>query len=460
MGDRSSLVRPRKVTGSGEGLVSRAGLVVLDEMASVTGLIDGFRDVFAGWPSRRLDPGDGYGQVVIALADGATALSDVTGLGRSGLFTQTGSNTTRWEWFDRIAADELAGIRRARAAARAQAWDRGAGPSGSTLIVDLDATIITGTDTKEDSAGTWKGTWGHHPLLAIAAESGEILGGLLRPGNAGSNTAVDHVQLLGEVIDDLPEPWQVGHRPCDGETPERTIVVRADSAGFSHWLIEACDDRNLEFSIGHPVTQAIRDALLLVQEEHWTPARNTNRTRRSGAFVAELTHLVDTPGRARMIVRRERPHPGAQLNLFDDINGWRHQVFITNSAGKPAGLERRHRQRGTAEAVIRDLKATGANNLPFSGVVANQAWLLAAMSALDLLAWTRAIALPNSMARATPKTLRYRILHVAGRLTPTGRDLHLDTHWPWTRVTLRALQRIRTAFQPPTVTTALTATPT
>ncbi len=231
-------------------------------------------------------------------------------------------------------------------------------------------------------------------------------------------------------------------------------MIRTDTAGCSTWLIEDCQARNLQFSIGHPVTQTVRHALELVQEEHWTPARNSDGEPRSGAEVTELTHLIadQLPAGVRMIARRERPHPGAQLSVFDDTTGWRHQVFITNSTGRTAGLERRHRQRGTAEQTIRDLKATGATNLPFADVVANEAWLLAAMCATDLLAWTRAIALPPSMGRATPKTIRYRILHVAGQLSAKARVLHLDCDWSWTRTILRALERIQQAFQPRCVT--------
>jgi hypothetical protein len=127
-------------------------------------------------------------------------------------------------------------------------------------------------------------------------------------------------------------------------------------------------------------------------------------------------------------------------------------VFITNSTGRTADLERRHRQRGTAEQTIRDLKATGATNLPFADVDANEAWLLAAMCATDLLAWTRAVTLPPSMARTTPKTIRYRILHIAGRLSTKARLLHLDQTWPWTRTILRALERIQHTFEPRHVT--------
>lgn len=129
-------------------------------------------------------------------------------------------------------------------------------------------------------------------------------------------------------------------------------------------------------------------------------------------------------------------------------------MFITNSPGRAAGLERRHRQRGTAERVIADLKACGAANLPFTEIVSNQAWITAAATAVDVLAWTRTIGLVGPMKRARPKTIRYRLLHVAARITPTGRVLQYDTTWPWTQHIINALKRITKAFdQPLTVTT-------
>jgi len=458
MGYGSGLFRSRKVTDSGSGLVSRSGLVVLDRVMCGTGLIDGFTDAFVALPWRHHDPGVGFCQTVVGLADGAKTLTDVTAVAwNCGLFSSAASNSTMAEMFNRVASTELAGITRACAEARERAWAAGAGPNGSTLIVDIDATLISAIDSKQDTGANYKGGYGFHSLVAVCAETGEVFDAMLRPGNAGSNTAADHVELLDRVVDALPSQWGVGHNIDDTTTRlDKRIVVRCDTAGASGWFIEHCIARNLEFSFGYQIDCRVRDGLLLAQEEHWTPARDRNANPRPGSEILEITYLVDLglPDEVRVIARRERPHPGAQLTLFDDLNGWRHQIFVTNSRGKPAGLERRHRQRGTAESVIRDLKACGATNLPFTDVVANQAWLLAAITATDVLAWVKAIGLNGKLAKATPKTLRYRLFHTAGRISKTGRVLHLDQTWPWTRHIITALKHISRAFkQPPTVTT-------
>jgi hypothetical protein len=154
-----------------------------------------------------------------------------------------------------------------------------------------------------------------------------------------------------------------------------------------------------------------------------------------------------------LIVRRERPHPGAQLSLFDTIEGFRHTAFITNTTGyNIAALELRQRQRARAENVIRDAKATGLANLPFDDIVNNDVWIQLCFTANDLLAWAQHIGCTGQLRRATPKTIRHRLLHVAAHITSTSRRLHLDRHWPWTTALLDAIRRVRTAFVSLTVT--------
>src|SRR5690606_14289151 len=136
-----------------------------------------------------------------------------------------------------VGSVELRGIAAARAAARERAWAAGAGPAGGEVIVDIDSTIIRTKTDKQDAAATYKRTFGHHPLLAICAETDEVLAGMLRPGNAGANTAVDHVMLLADALAQLPAVSRTGHEVGDDATlMQRRILVRADSAGASHWL--------------------------------------------------------------------------------------------------------------------------------------------------------------------------------------------------------------------------------
>jgi hypothetical protein len=213
----------------------------------------------------------------------------------------------------------------------------------------------------------------------------------------------------------------------------------------------------LEFTFGYQIDNRVRDGVIGVPTGCWHPAVDTDGRNRDGAQIIELTTLVNMDGwptGTRLIVRRERPHPGAQLSLFDTIEGFRHTAFITNSTGADVPrLELRQRQRGSAESVIRDTKATGLSNLPFDDIVNNTVWMILCFTANDLLAWSQHLGCVGQMRRATPKTIRHRLLHIAAAISPTGRCLHLDQTWPWTRHLVAAIHNVRTAFQTLTVTT-------
>jgi hypothetical protein len=389
--EATRLVQPRTVTNDGHGLVSHAGLVLVGEVADRTGLTAGFSAAMTERPRRRHDPGVTLAQMAIALADGATCVSDLAVLrDQPGLFGPVASEATAWRTIAGLAPGEYRRLAGARARARSAAWAAGAGPGGD-LVIDLDATLVTTKADKEDAAATYKRSYGHHPLLAMCAETGEVLTIMLRPGNAGSNTAADHVMVLGAAVAQLPRDWQAGHLAGDpSDQVRRPVLARADAGGASHWFAEECQDRNITYSLGYWIDHRIRDALLLVQEEDWEPAVEPGGRRRPGAQVVELTDLVDLdawPPGTRLIVRRERPHPGAQLSLFDTVEGFRHTAFITDTPGPDiAALELRHRQRGRAEQVIRDAKACGLANLPFSSMADNDAWCQLVATACDLLA--------------------------------------------------------------------------
>ena len=321
----------------------------------------------------------------------------------------------------------------------------------------IDATIVRTRADKQDAAATYKRTYGHHPLLAMAGDCDEVLAGMLRPGNAGANTAADHVAVLGDAIAALPPVWRAGHQRGDHpDDAPKELVVRADAGGASHWLTEECRARNIRFSPRYQITGRVRDALMMVDDDAWSPAVNAKGTSRPGAEVVELTDLVDLPAwptGTRLIVRRETPHPGAQLSLFDTVEGKRHIAFITDQSGDDiAELELFQRRRARAENVIRDTKACGLANLPFDCVVNNEVWMQLCFTAHDLIGWARQISLTGHLRRATPKTIRHRLLHIAARTTPTGRRLNLDRTWPWTTTLLDAINRLRTAFTSLTVT--------
>ncbi|MGH3849757.1 MAG: IS1380 family transposase, partial [Pseudonocardiaceae bacterium] len=349
-----------------------------------------------------------------------------------------------------VASVELRTIPVARAAARARVWAAGGAPESVTL--DFDATLVNAYSDKQDAAPNYKKGFGFHPLGVWCDETNEALAAMLRPGNAGANTATDHIAMLDAALAQLPAQWQTGHQPGDDATEVvHPVLARADSAGATHDFVDALRQRNIGYSIGFDVDGRVRNALMLAQEEDWVPAVETDGANRPGAWVIELTDLADLgtwPEQSRLICRRERPHPGAQLSLFDIGEGFRHTCFITDSDGEAATLELRQRGHARVEDRIRGAKDCGLRNFPFEDFVRNQAWLVMVLIAQDLLAWTANVCLTGALAKAEPATLRYRILHVAARLARRGRDLHLriDENWPWRDQLDAAFGRLRAAL--------------
>lgn len=337
-----------------------------------------------------------------------------------------------------IGVSELAGIRAARARARARAWSAGAAPE--RVILDFDATPIDVHSEKERAAGHYKGGFGFNPLLVTCGR--EVLAGILRPGNAGANNAEDHLELLDLALEQLPQS------ALEGE-----ILVRSDSAGASHDLADALSETGIRFSFGYPLSEPVRRALLDLEESAWEAAIDQDGRPRDGAWVTELTGQVNLEGwpeGTRLICRRERPHPGAQLT-FTDLDGHRFQCFITDQTDEDiAALEVLHRQHAHVEDRVKTLKATGADYLPFHSFQANAAWLELALCAHDITVWTQLLTLDGEHRLYEPKRLRYRILHVAGQLTRHARrvTLHLPADWPWADAILRAFGRLQ-ALPPP-----------
>lgn len=463
---KSSAARPRlAVSADGRGVVSHAGVGMLREVADLTGLSSqitaALADTYRGpWTHA---PGDVFADLAAAVADGANCVDGVGQLlgDRAQVFGPVASGTTLWRLLDeRIDATHLPRIRSARAQARERAWAAGAAPDhNGWLHLDVDATItIDHSDNKENAAATWKKTFGYHPLLVFLDRpdiaAGEALAGLLRPGNAGSNTAADHITVLGWALDSLPPSC----RPDPESTDTPQVLIRSDSAGATHAFAAACRESGVGFSFGAPIDAAVRDAAETLNTlGAWHPAITTDGDIRPGAWVAEATGLLDMakwPKGTRMILRKERPHPGAQLR-FTDSDGHRITGFITDTpvgvvAGQLAGLELRHRQHARVEDRIRQAKATGLRNLPFNSFDSNAAWLEIIMAATDLVAWTKLIGFAEDpdLARCEIDTFRYRVLHVAARITRSGRRtrLAIDMTWRWAKAIAAAWRRIRAAF--------------
>ncbi|REE62393.1 DDE family transposase [Streptomyces sp. 3212.3] len=306
----------------------------------------------------------------------------------------------------------------------------------------MGGVLVIAHSDKEDAAATWKKTYGHHPLTAFVdhgpSGTGEPVAALLRPGNAGSNTAADHIATAQLALAQLPKKYRRGRR----------TLIRTDSAGGTHdfvsWLAKR--GRWLSYSVGMVITEAIHQHVLKIPGPAWTPAVEADGQVREGAWVAELTgRLLDGwPGGMRLIVRKERPHPGAQLRITD-ADGMRITCFATNTTGRPiAELELRHRLRARAEDRIRAARSTGLRNLPLHHTAQNRVWLEIVQIALDLLAWMPMLALTGKARLWEPRRLRFRLFTAAAQLVTTGRRwiLRLTQHWPWTNEITTALERL------------------
>jgi hypothetical protein len=433
------------VVPDGDGLVSHAGAALLAEAADRLGLTDALSRALAPMRERRgrHDPGRVVRDLAVMLADGGDCLADLRAVrDQQPLFGPVASDATAFRVIDRIAGDSalLGALRAARARARAAAWDAGAAPA--RIVIDIDATLITAHSEKDGAAGTFKRGFGFHPLLAYLDESREALAGVLRPGNAGANTAADHIDMVDLALEQLPR--QV--------VEQAQIVVRTDSAAATHELTDELRVAKINFLMGLDLTAGVREAILGLPEQTWRPAVRQDGGTREGAWVAELTDHLDLsawPEGARVIVRRERPHPGAQLS-FTDHDGHRFLATLTDVAGNPVELECLHRARASAEDRVRNGKQTGLENLPFRDFDHNAVWLELSLIAQDLIAWTQALALTGDLAVCEPKTLRYRLLHTAARVAFHARraTLRLQRTWPWATALAAAFARLA-ALPPP-----------
>lgn len=432
---------PVEVTADGSGLVSHAGAALLGQVADKVGLTSALSARLAGLKQRRRghDPGVVVRDLAVMLADGGEGVSDLGATrDQDVLFGQVASDSTAFRMVDRIASTPglLDAVRGAHARARERFWELHGAPE--SLTIDIDATLITSHSEKEHAAGNYKGGYGFHPLQAYGDETREALGVMLRPGNAGANTAADHVLVLDRCLEQIPA----------AQIESIEILVRADSAGATHELADHCHEGNMRFSFGYELTEAVRAAILEIPDDDWVPALDQDGSERENGEVCEITDRLDLsswPEGCRVIVRRERPHPGAQLS-FTDHDGYRFQAILTDQGdGDTAIIERRHRQRARVEDRIRDDKDTGLAKLPFKAFALNEVWVEIVMLAHDLIVWTQALCLDGELANAEPKKLRYRLLHVAARLAFSARQgkLHLPTGWPWTEALKAAFERLK-----------------
>ena len=481
-----------EVTGDGTGIVSHAGLGLLRRLSDKTGLTGGLSQALFSGRVLGHDRGRVLADISCAIADGARAVSDFRVLADQGeAFGQVASVPTAYRTLEEIAKGGArvekklaAAVSAARRCAWAQVLARhgrlpGVRVADKTLegvtCIRIDATVTPAHSEKELAEGNFKG-FGHHPLLGYCDNTGgEPLAWMLRKGSAGSNTATDHIDLVDAAIAALPPAWR------------RNLMVTVDGAGFSHKLVEHLDalasrrGHTLVYSCGWELDVREKAAIALVPGQAWQIAidhRGEVRERRADdacstlecghracwieeAHVTELTGLLregpggdqlkDWPATMRIFARRERPHPGAKLSLFEHQDGYRYQLWVTNLPattkgwrGQNAYIDAAHRGHARVEDAIRTGKQTGISRFPSHNYTFNQAWLTAAMIAQILLAWLKLLALDGDLAKAEPKTLRYRVLHAAARLVRGGRRRRwkIAANWPWAEAIARAWQRI------------------
>lgn len=480
MSQHTGWARDLRVRVAGKGVVSHVGSALVRLLGDRVGLTAALSKALA---VRGFDPDIDRGRVLadlaVAVADGATAIDDLKTLRHQGdLFGPVASTTTAWRGLGEIEGVQLRRIDRARAAVRAHVWNQivarhGQIPStrtcygdlGKTIVIRLDASIVIAHSDKIGAKGTFKGTYGHHPLLAVCDNTGELLVVMLRAGNAGSNTGADHVQVLDAAIAQIPAPYR------------RDLLVTIDGAGAGHQIVDHITalntalehggrGRKVEYSIGFDLDDRARAAITRLGERGWEPALDTDGTPRKNAHVAELTGLLRAsvgadgqpvdqlktwPKDLRVIVRREPIPTGMQVSLFEQHDGYRYQVLATNTTGgQLQRLEARHRVHARVEDGVRTAKATGLRRLPSKSWGRNEAWGQVVALAVDLLAWLRHLTLDDDLAKAEPKTLRYRLLHTAARITHGQRQLWLNIPpaWPWADTLATAFGRTQALAAP------------
>ena len=455
-----------EVRGDAEGVVSHAGVALLPALADRVGLTAalGERPRARRQRASAHDPGEVLRDVAVALADGAVCVSDLAVLrDQPELFGTVASHATVWRTLDRVADDELGGadgIAAARNRARAHVWDQDGGPPlvDGMVVLDFDATIVAAESDKVGAAGTFKKTYGHHPLLCYLDHgdgTGDPLAGMLRAGNAGSNTVADHLDVLDAALAALPAIPQA--------TP---MLVRVDGAGATHGFVDALRARDIRFSVGFDVTAKVRAAIADLPDTAWAtvpdpdaPNRAARRARpkrwrppapdKARPQVAELDiDLAGWPEGARLIARREHRSPGDQAQL-GDLHGYRISVFLTDCGDDVLVSDRRHRHHAHVEQRIRDAKDTGPANLPHYDLALNAVWLELVLCAQALTAWAQRLLLTGPLAAASPKTLRQRLWHTAARVTRHARRtvVAYQRSWPWTPDLLTAFDRL-TAVPP------------
>ena len=462
--------RDLSVTAQADGLTGHAGAVLLRKVADQSGLTAALGPALArAGKFPLIDRGVALVSAAIAIVLGATSMCDITLLDHQELvFGAPPSDTTVRRTLELADARTPGRIAKARAKVRAHVWGLIAATeagfpwltiAGKTLagwlVIDMDATLITAHSDKEGAAPTFKKGYGFHPLGAWLSNTQESLAMLLRPGNAGSNTVTDHIEVLAAALAQIPARWR------------SKLLVRIDGAGASHDLVKHLlslntPRRTVLFTCGWMITDADEQAIKMLPGGAWTSAIGQDATVQKNTAVAEITHISSRaagwPAGLRWIVRRTKPSRRQMKNLtaFEKATGWRYSIICTNipAAGIPcvAGshhpqfIDVLHREHAVVEDRVRTSKAAGLRNLPSKTWAVNCGWVLAANIAADLDAWCRLLGLYDQadLKDAEPGTLRYRLWHLPARLIRHARKrvLKISRTWPWKEAFLTCWQRL------------------
>ena len=435
---------PRKHTGririafDDHRLVANAGLMLPATLARRLGLPQlSERCLDLGRAPGRANSGDKMMTLVASALAGGDCIDDADVLRSGGTASVIGGTvkapSTLGTFLCSFRWSHVRQLDRVSRELPTQAW---AGPGDAPLTIDLDSTICETCGPAKEGVRHhgYTGARGYHPLLAVAAGTGDVLMARLREGRA--NTARGAAHFLRETV------GRVRYAGAKGR-----LTVRADSGFYTHPVVKVCRQLKVRFSITIRLRQNLRRVIEAIPEADWTPIPYWM----DGA--ADVAETVYTPFRTapdaapvRLIVRRVKPTPGSQLALFANYS---YHACITGREGDTLELEADHRRHAEIENAIRDLKyGVGLNHFPSGRFAANAAWLAVQVMAHNLARWTARIGLGKRIV--TTKTLRRRLLSLAGRLTRKARrlTLHLPQCWPWETHFSRALTRLRALPSP------------
>ena len=429
------------ITFDDDRLVDHAGLLLPATLAGRLGLralADAYLDL--GDAVGRANAGDKLLTLVASALAGGDCIDDADALRAGGAGRVLGCTvkapSTLGTFLRSFRWGHVHQLDRLSRALLARAWAAGAGPGAAPFTIDLDSTICETYGLAKEGARHpgYTGVRGYHPLLAVAAGTGDVLMARLREGRA--NTARGAAHFLRETVARVRDAGASGQ-----------LTMRADSGFYNHAVVAACRALDVRFSVTIRQQPNVRTLLEAIPEADWMPIPYWLP---GGADVAETTytpfqHTGDATA-VRLIVRRVKPTPGSQLALFVDYG---YHGFITNRPGELMELEAGHRRHAEIENAIRDLKyGVGLNHLPSGRFAANAVRLAVQVIAHNLARWTARLGLGAGIV--TTRTLRRRYFAFAGRLTHSARrwTLHLPKRWPWAGQLAAALARLRALPHP------------